>query len=145
MRFKSIITNKNNIAIAPMYTINNIIDKNSTRILNKSMIELIKTPIRQNKAFMGLRTSITPVANPKAAVATPIYRVKSHKLQKKAARFRSTSPVIASNVPSPITNIKGRVNQIRFLYLLNIFYRNAGWRKRESNPRIWIMIPTFYH
>ena len=70
--FKSIITNKNNIAIAPMYTINKIIDKNSTRILNKSTIELMKTPIRQNKAFMGFRTSITPVANTKAAVATPI-------------------------------------------------------------------------
>jgi hypothetical protein len=70
-------------------------------MLKRSKIELIKTPIKQNKAFMGLLTSITPVAKPKAAVATPICRVKSHKLQKKAARPRMAPPLAAKVALSP--------------------------------------------
>jgi len=66
------ITNKNRIAIAPMYTISKIMERNSTRILNRSRMELMKTPIKQNKAFIGLLTTITPVAKPNAVVATPI-------------------------------------------------------------------------
>jgi hypothetical protein len=95
------MTNRKRIAMAPIYTINRIMDKNSTRILKRSNMELIKTPIKQNKAFIGLLTIITPVAKPKAAVATPIYRVKSHKLQKKAARPRIAPPLIADKVLSP--------------------------------------------
>jgi hypothetical protein len=77
----------------------------------------MKTPIKQNKAFIGLLTIMTPVAKPNAAVATPIYRVKSHKLQKKAARPRKAPPLIANVALRPYRSIKGKVSKIRFLYL----------------------------
>jgi hypothetical protein len=50
---------------------------------------------------MGLLTSITPVVRPKAAVATPIYKVKSHKLQKKAAKLRTAPPLKANEALNP--------------------------------------------
>jgi hypothetical protein len=58
--------------MAPIYTIKRIIDRNSIRMFNKRMMELMKTPIKQKRALMGLRTRITPVAKPKAAAARPI-------------------------------------------------------------------------
>jgi hypothetical protein len=109
-------------------------DRNSTRILKRRKMELIKTPIKQNKALIGLRTIITPVAKPKAAVATPIYRVKSNKLQKKAARPRIAPPLRANDALSPVISIKGRVNQRNFLDDDPMGCESKKWRKRESNP-----------
>jgi hypothetical protein len=86
-------------------------------MLKSNKIELIKTPIKQNKAFIGLLINITPVARPKAAAATPMYKVKSHKLQKKSARLRRAPPLKANQALNPETSIKGRSNQINFLAL----------------------------
>jgi hypothetical protein len=76
-------------------------DKNSTRRVSNNKIAFTKTPIKQNKAVMGLRTSITPVASPKAAAAIPMSRVKSHPAQNKAVSFKVISPCITKEIPKP--------------------------------------------
>jgi hypothetical protein len=89
-------------------------------------MELIKTPIKQNRALIGLRTSVTPMAKPRASAATPTYRIKSHKLQNNEARLRIAVPLRAKEALNAYKIIKGRISQLNGLYLATIELKSGA-------------------
>lgn len=126
--------------MAPIYTINKIMDKNSTRIAKRRTIAFKKTPIKQNSALIGFLHKTTPLASSTANEGIPKYKTKSQKANSAEANPFNIGPkapkLIATTVLiSHSEKIILPKEAITLLFNLLSIYIIIKWRKRESNPR----------